>query len=99
MAMERMMISMPTEYVDLFERGRTNANMTKSAYIRLLIAEHEKQAPDFWVNKELISAISDLNNRIKFLLLSDKISDQEILHLHEKMDELNSLLRRKMQKE
>lgn len=93
------MISMPAEYVDLFERGRTDANMTKSAYIRLLISEHENRTPDFWKNKDLISAMSDLNNKIKFLLLSGKLSDQEILHLHEKMDELNGLLRKKLQKE
>lgn len=45
MERKRFMISMSEEDVNCFEAGREAAGMNKSAYIRLLIAEHEKRVP------------------------------------------------------
>ena len=53
MAMERFTVSMNEADVDLFERKRCDMGMTKSAYIRYLIAEHENKVPPFLKYKEL----------------------------------------------
>lgn len=97
MSMERITVSMHSKDVDLFERGRADAGMSKSAYIRLLIAEHEERVPNFWKHKPLIAAISELNTSIAKLIISDKISDQDKLYLYEKLDELKKLLKTQMQ--
>ena len=72
MAMERFTITMTEEDIDLFERYRTDMNMSKSAFVRLLIAEHFEYIPAFLQHKELIAAVSSLDNSLKEIIQSNK---------------------------
>ena len=45
--MERFSITMNSTDIDLFERYRSELGLTKSAFIRYLIAEHKNGVPDF----------------------------------------------------
>lgn len=91
MAMERLTITMTTEDIDLFERYRADMNMSKSAFIRLLVAEHFEHIPAFLQHKELIGTLSSLNNSLKEIVLSEKLSDAEITHLREKIQIVNEV--------
>lgn len=94
--MERITITMRSEDIDLLERRCADADMKKSAYIRLLIAEHEDRVPVSLKYRELIFKISELNNSLKQMIISNNISDQDKLYLFEKMGELADLLKQKM---
>lgn len=74
MAMEKTSITMTSSDLDLFERGRCEQgiNMSKSAYIRLLIAEHEDRVPSFIKYKEIIEKISELNTLLEAELSTTK---------------------------
>ena len=61
MAMSRMTISLSEADIENFEAGRDNAGMSKSAFLRLLIAEHEDRVPYFIKYKDVIDKFSDLN--------------------------------------
>lgn len=94
MAMKRMCMTVSETDQEKFDRGRNEHGMTRSAYLRLLIAEHEGRVPDFIRNKELIQRMSELNNRIRELILSEKISDVDKLHLYEKLNDLQTYMRK-----
>ena len=89
----RLCISMSQDDIDKFENGRETANMNRSAYIRLLIAEHENVIPGFYRNKELISELAKLNNGINELLLKNTLSDAEKLKLYEKMTDITKKIK------
>lgn len=93
MPSERFTITMSSDDIDAFERGRSITGMSKSAYIRLLIAEHENTVPSFIRYKEIIREISDLNTNIKEILLSDKEKDSDKLLLIERMNEIKQVLK------
>lgn len=92
MLMKRLTVSMYSDDMDLFERGRAETGMSRSAYVRLLVAEHEKQVPVFWKYRELIQAMSEFNTSVNKLVLSGQITDLEKLKLSEQMDVVNQLL-------
>ena len=94
MAMEKFTISMYETDVDLFELRRTELGMNKSAFIRLLLAEHENKVPSFIKDKELISAISELNTSVKELIISDKVDEIEVIHLIEQIKVSNEMFRK-----
>lgn len=89
----RLCISMSQDDIDKFETGREIANMNRSAYIRLLIAEHENVIPGFYKNRELISELAKLNNGINELLLKDTLTDAEKVNLYEKMADLREKIK------
>lgn len=95
MAMEKMTITMTSSDLDMFERGRCEQgiNMSKSAYIRLLIAEHEDRVPSFIKYKEIIEKISELNTLIKTLMLSEKVDDVYKIQIMEQMEGIKEELR------
>lgn len=93
MAMERFTVSMNESDIDLFERKRAEMEMSKSAYIRFLIAEHENRVPVFLKNKELIEKIAELNTSINELVLTDRINDVEKIHICEDMKTINTLMK------
>lgn len=95
MGMEKMTITMTSSDLDLFERGRAkqSENMSKSAYVRLLIAEHEERVPYFIEYKEIIEKISELNMLIKTLVLSEKINDVYKIQILEQMADVKEELR------
>lgn len=89
MAMEKFTVSMYETDVDLFELKRAELGMSKSAFIRLLLAEHDNRVPPFMKYKELINSISELNTSVKELLLLESITDVDKLHLIEQIKILN----------
>lgn len=96
--MERFTISMNSSDIDLFERKRADVGMSKSAFIRLLIAEHENKVPTFIQHKELIKALSEINTSLKELLISDNIEDVEKIIIYEKIDNTNKLVEELLRK-
>ena len=86
MERKRFMISMSEEDVNCFEAGREAAGMNKSAYIRLLIAEHEKRVPGFIKYKDIIKEIADTNTLIKEVILIKGINDADKMVLLERLD-------------
>jgi len=95
MAMERMNVTMPGSDIDDFERGRASEGMSKSAYIRLLIAEHENRVPEFIYNKDIITKMAQIEVCIKQLILQDVVSDKDKLILYEEVRDLKDLLKNK----
>lgn len=93
MTMERFTVSMSETDIDLFQRKRSEMGMSKSAYIRFLIAEHENKVPVFLRNKELIEKIAELNTSINKLIITDRINDVEKLHIYEDMKKINTLMK------
>lgn len=91
--MKRFMITMSENDIELFESGREALNMTKSSYVRLLIAEHEKRVPAYIKYKDIIDKFSELDKDVRSLILSDKLSDTDKLILYEKADDLKKELR------
>lgn len=89
MAMEKFTVSMYETDVDLFELKRAELGMSKSAFIRLLLAEHDNRVPPFMKYKELINSISELNTSVKELLLLESMTDIDKLHLIEQIKILN----------
>lgn len=97
MAVEKKSLSMNEEDWDLLDRGRSQyGRMPRSMYVRLLLAEHENKTPSFIQYKEVIRAISELNNSIKALVLKDTISDAGKLQIIEHMEEIKKLMREKL---
>jgi hypothetical protein len=86
MERKRFMISMSEEDVNCFEAGREAAGMNKSAYIRLLIAEHEKRVPGLIKYKDIIKEIADTNTLIKEVILIKGINDADKMVLLERLD-------------
>lgn len=94
MAMERFMISISSEGIDLFERGRADMGMNKSSYIRFLIAEHENKVPAFIKYKEIIELLSEVNTHIKSLLLKENLDDMDKILLMEKLEKTNEVMKK-----
>lgn len=93
MAMERMMVTVSESDIDDFERGRASEGMSKSAYIRLLIAEHEDRVPEFIYNKEIIAKMAQIDNDVKQLILREVVSDRDKLILLEEIRDLKEMLK------
>lgn len=90
MAMEKTSITMTSEDLDLFERGRCDISekMSKSAYVRLLIAEHEQRVPSFIRYKEIIAGVSELNTLVKELILSENTDEVFKMQILERMSDI-----------
>lgn len=94
MSMNRLTISMSEEDIDCFEAGRETAGMSKSAYIRLLIAEHENRVPGFLKYKEVIKGIAETDTLIKQLILGENVDEPTKLILLERLDKISEQLAR-----
>lgn len=94
MAMNRFTISMPDEDIERFEAGREAAGMGKSAYIRLLIAEHEDRVPGFLKYHEVIRGIAETNALIKEAVLGKNAAEATKLILLERLDKISEQLAR-----
>lgn len=92
MGMLRFTVTLSEYDMDVFEAGRTKENMSKSAYLRLLIAEHENKVPYFIVLKDVIAMFSSLNNSIKNFCLHESFSDEDKLFLIEHFNEVSANL-------
>ena len=91
--MERFSISMNSEDIDLFERRRYELGLSKSAFIRYLISEHENGIPDFIAFRDTIKQMAVLSNCMKEILLRDNFETEDKLILYEKISSLNTTLK------
>lgn len=91
--MERFSVTMNSEDIDLFERRRSELGLTKSAYIRYLIAENENGIPDFIAFKEIIRQMAELNTCMKEFILNNKFETNDKLLLLEKINTLTDQLK------
>ena len=94
MSMERFTFTMRDSDIDLFERFRTDLGMNKSAFLRFLIAEHADRVPPVLKYKDVISQFSALNTSVKALILTEKITDVDKLHLFEEIKQTNEYLKK-----
>ena len=94
MAMNRFTISMSEEDINCFEAGREAAGMSKSAYIRLLIAEHENKVPGFLKYKDVIKGMAEMNTLIKQVVLGKNVDEPTKLILLERLDKISEQLAR-----
>lgn len=88
------MISMSEDDVCCFEAGREAMGMSKSAYIRLLIAEHEKRVPGFIKYKDVIKEIADTNTLLKEIILKSSIEDADKMILLERLEKILEQMKR-----
>lgn len=91
--MERFSVTMNSEDIDLFERRRTELGLTKSAYIRYLIAENENGIPDFIAFKEIIRQMAELNTCMKEFIINNSFETKDKLLLLEKINTLTDQLK------
>lgn len=91
--MERFSVTMNSEDIDLFERRRSELGLTKSAYIRYLIAENEKGIPNFIAFKEIIRQMAELNTCMKEFIINNSFETNDKLLLFEKINTLTDQLK------
>ncbi len=91
--MKRIHISLPESYAELLELWCKNKRISKSSFIRLLIAEHENTVPVEIKYQELIKEINGIQVILYRLILSDKLTENDKLLLYEKLNHLKNELR------
>lgn len=94
MATERFTISIASEEIDRFERGRAKLGMNKSAYVRYLIDEHEGKEPSFVKYREIIELLAELNLHMNTIILQPETSEHDRMLLAEKISETNKRLKK-----
>lgn len=86
--------SMSEEDYEMFETGRDAEGMSKSSFMRLLIAEHCDIVPFSIKYKGLLKEFSELNTLIKGFVISNKVPDDDFnIYLLEKLNELETSIR------
>ena len=91
--MKRYNLSMPDSEAEIFEQLAADNSMSKSSFLRILIASYQNNTPDFIANKEIIKLESDIIYLLKSFLLQNKISDSDKLYLYEKLNSLENLFK------
>ena len=86
--MKHYSIVMSDDDIETFENGVLNSNMSKSAYIRFLIAEHEHTLTVFYKYREIISRLSNIENQMNQIVLNNDFDEKNRLTLFEKIDDL-----------
>lgn len=86
--MKHFSIVMSDEDIENFEEGRLKENMSKSAYVRYLIAEHEHTVPPVYKYKEIISLLSSIDNSVRQMVLNDTFEPSERMALYEKFEKV-----------
>lgn len=92
-SMERFSITMNSTDIDLFEHYRSELGLTKSAFIRYLIAEHKNGVPDFLAFKEVIKQMAELNTYMKEFIINENFETNDKLLLFEKINTLMGVLK------
>ena len=92
--MERFSITMNSDDIDLFERRRAELGLTKSAYIRYLIAEHENGVPEFISFQKVIKQISELNTYMKEIIINENFDANDKLLFYEKINTVIATVKR-----
>ena len=94
--MKRFSITMREEDIEDFEAGRLKEKMTKSAYVRFLIAEHERTIPSVYKYKDIIALLSSIDNSLKQILFNEKLGYDERMALYEKFDKVQEEINKKI---
>ncbi len=96
MAMKRVCFTMSDEDIEHFDEGRAAMEMSRSAFIRYLISEHEGSVPSFLIYKEVIAMMSELNTLTKQLLIKEGIPAEDKLKICEEYKKLSDFLSKKI---
>lgn len=91
--MERFSITMNSDDIDLFERRRAELGLTKSAYIRYLITEHENGVPEFISFQKVIKQISELNTYMKEIIINENFDANDKLLFYEKINTVTATVK------
>lgn len=94
--MKQFCISMSEDDIEKFELGREATGMSKSAYVRLLIAEHEKRVPGFIKYKEIIEKLSSIELELQSLSLKETLAPEDRMLIHVKHTEIEELINKKL---
>lgn len=94
--MERFCISMSEEDIEKFELGRSATGMSKSAYVRLLIAEHENKVPGFIKYKEIIEKLSSIELELQSLSVKETLSPEDRVLIHVIRTEIEDSINHKL---
>lgn len=92
--MKRYNLSMPDSEAAIFENLALENSMSKSAFLRILLANYQNNIPDFIENKEAIKLESDIITLLKSFLLQNKVSDSDKMYLYEKLNTLENLFKK-----
>ena len=92
--MKRYNLSMPDSEAAIFENLASENSMSKSAFLRILLANYQNNIPDFIENKKAIKLESDIITLLKSFLLQDKVSDSDKIYLYEKLNTLENLFKK-----
>lgn len=92
--MERFTVTMNESDIDFFESERNKLGMSKSAFIRLLIAEHKKEVPTFIRYKEIIKQLSDINSALNEIIINENISSTEKMIIFENIKKVNDSIKK-----
>lgn len=87
---------MSEEDIEDFEAGRLKEKMSKSAYVRYLIAEHERTVPAVYKYKEIIALLSSIDNSVNQILLDKKLDYDERMALYEKFEQVKEEISNKI---
>lgn len=86
--MRHFSIVMSDSDIEDFEEGRAKERMSKSAYIRYLIAEHEHAVPATYKYKEIISLLASIDNAVHEIVVNEKFEPIDRMELYEKFEKL-----------
>lgn len=94
--MKRLCITVSDADAELLQNECSESGMTKSAYIRMLVAEHKDRVPYFYKYRDIIEKLSELNVSIKELLITEDGDDAEKLRIYENFKEIQELFKSKL---
>lgn len=90
MAMKRFTVSIYEDDMEMFEAGRSATGMNKSAYLRLLISEHENSVPSFIRFKEIISGFSEMRLLLKQAMIGDRMDEKTKMEILERLSSIDT---------
>ena len=92
-----MRISMSAKDQELFERSRAETGMSKAAFVKLLLAEHEQNVPTAIKYKDIIEKLGSINTSLNEILINEYIDINTKILLDESIKELVYMIKEKMQ--
>ena len=92
--MKHYSIVMSDEDIEKFEVGRLKEKMTKSAYVRFLIGEHEHTLPAVYKYRQIIALLSSIDNSVHQIVLNEKMDPADRMDLYEKFEKVRSEIKK-----
>ena len=88
----RLFLSLSDEELALFENARKQLGMTRSRYVRYLIAGQKEMRPFSIRYREFVQKIADIERDMKVLAMKDELSDLERLQILTALSDIKQLL-------